>query len=93
MKKIVFCALASLIMGATLVSCDKDERKCYEITYKFTFGSATTEVTVYEWVSANELDAVIDELKSEHDNVKIISKKVNKDYSRAEDCAAANIRK
>lgn len=108
MKKVLFCALASLIMGATLVSCDNDKEKCYEVKFRVTTNVVgvenKTEVSSYIWTSANDLNAAIDEMKKEIEranailgdagsvDVKVLNKKVAK-YASEEDCLAANANK
>lgn len=85
--------VAALAMtGLMLTSCNKDEKKCYEIKYTITTAGIETKFEVYQWMSANELEVYIDKLKADNgEHIKITSKKVNKNYADASTCTAANL--
>ncbi len=55
MKKLFFVAAIACL---ALVSCDKDEKKCWKITYETTVGNLAVEHESYQWLSANEVDAM-----------------------------------
>ena len=56
MKKVILSIALVAFLGLGLTSCDKDERKCYKFTYEVEILGAKTEVSTYEWCSANEAD-------------------------------------
>ena len=62
MKKVILSIAMAAFLGLGLVSCDKDQRKCYKFTYEVEILGAKTEITTYEWCSANEADAKKDAL-------------------------------
>lgn len=92
MKKIFIAVLFAAMVAPVLTSCDKDTRKCYEIKYKVTLVATETNVTIFKWVSANELEVEIEELKEKYgDTFKLVSKNVAKEHATIEDCTAANV--
>ena len=91
MKKVVLSIAMAAFLGLGLVSCDQDQRKCYKFTYEVEILGAKTEITTYEWCSANEADAKKDALENEFD-VKV-SRTVASSHKTVEDCTAANLEK
>lgn len=92
MKKLFIAVLFAALVAPILTSCDRDERKCYKIEYEVKGGSGTVTFEVYQWLSANELDAFIDKLKQANpEGFKLKSKKVTKDYATVEACTLANV--
>ena len=91
MKKVVLSIAMVAFFGLGLTSCDKDERKCYKFTYEVEILGAKTEVSTYEWCSANEADAKKDALEKQL-GVKV-SRSTAKSHKTAEDCIAANLEK
>lgn len=91
MKKIILSIALVALVGLGLTSCDKDARKCYKFTYTVEILGVKTEVSTYEWCSANEADAKKDNLE-EQLNVKV-SRSVASAHKTAEDCIAANLEK
>jgi hypothetical protein len=91
MKKIVLSVAMAAFLGLGLTSCDKDVRKCYKFYYEIEFLGSKTEITTYEWCSANEADAKKDALEEEL-GVKV-SRSVASAHKTSEDCIAANIEK
>lgn len=93
MKKVFIAVLFAALVTPLFTSCDPDEPKCYEIKYTVTTAGIETKFEIYQWMSANQLDAYIEKLKKDNgEHITITSKKVNKDYSDASSCASANIR-
>lgn len=91
MKKVILSIALVAFLGLGLTSCDKDVRKCYQFTYEAEILGMKTEITTYEWCSANEADARKETLENEL-GVKV-SRAVAPAHKTAEDCAAANIEK
>ena len=91
MKKVILSVAMAAFLGLGLTSCDKDVRKCYKFTYELEILGAKTEITTYEWCSANEADAKKDELE-ENLGVKV-SRSVASAHKTSEDCVAANVEK
>lgn len=91
MKKVILSVAMAAFLGLGLTSCDKDVRKCYKFTYELEILGAKTEITTYEWCSANEADAKKDELE-ENLGVKV-SRSVASAHKTSEDCIAANVEK
>ena len=91
MKKVFLSIAIASFVGLGLTSCDKDVRKCYKFTYELEILGAKTEITTYEWCSANEADAKKDAL--EEDLGVKVSRSVAKAHKTPEDCIAANIEK
>ena len=91
MKKVFLSIAIVSFVGLGLTSCDKDVRKCYKFTYELEILGAKTEITTYEWCSANEADAKKDAL--EEDLGVKVSRSVAKAHKTPEDCIAANIEK
>ena len=60
-KLIIACAI---LMTGIFTSCG-DTNYCYEITTKFTILGWERTLTTVEWVTSNELDARIDEIKKD----------------------------
>jgi len=89
MKKALIAVALVATMGLTLVSCDKDENKCWKVTYKTkTFG----EYTGYEWASQNNMDAMKAEWeKLGYTDVKYSSASTK--FKNMADCIAANVNK
>lgn len=92
MKKMFVAALFAALVTPLFTSCDKDVRKCYQVTYEASVLGVTTTIETYMWCSANELDAQIEELKKTDGSIKIKNKKATK-HSTAEECAIANTEK
>lgn len=91
MRKLTLSIALITLLGLGLISCDRDARKCYKFTYEVEILGVKTEVSTYEWCSANEADAKKDNLE-EQLNVKV-SRSVAKSHKTAEDCIAANLEK
>lgn len=91
MKKIVLSVAMAAFLGLGLTSCDKDVRKCYKFSYEMEILGVKTQITTYEWCSANEADAKKEALQKYLD-VKI-SRSVVSEHKTSEDCIAANIEK
>ncbi len=91
MKKVFLSIAIASFVGLGLTSCDKDVRKCYKFTYELEILGAKTEITTYEWCSANEADTKKDAL--EEDLGVKVSRSVAKAHKTPEDCIAANIEK
>ena len=60
-KLIIACAI---LMAGIFTSCG-DTNFCYEITTKFTVFGLESSITTVEWITSNELDARIAEIKEE----------------------------
>ena len=60
-KLIIACAI---LMAGIFTSCG-DTNFCYEITTKFTVLGWERTITTVEWITSNELDARIDEIKKD----------------------------
>lgn len=91
MKKVFLSIAIASFIGLGLTSCDKDVRKCYKFTYKVEIANTQTEVSTFEWCSANEADAKKETLEKQL-GVKV-SRSVAKAHKTPEDCIAANIEK
>ena len=87
MKKLFFAIAIACICGGVLTSCDPDERKCYKLQYTMEIVGVKTEVTSYQWASANEIDAIIADIEKTGAKV---SKSVSPSHKTMEDCIAAN---
>jgi len=71
-------------MGLALVSCNKDENKCWKVTYKT---NILGEVSVYQWASQNNMDAQVAEWeKLGYTDIKYSSASK---YKNMADCIAA----
>ena len=57
MRKLTLSIALITLLGLGLISCDRDARKCYKFTYEVEILGVKTEVSTYEWCSANEADA------------------------------------
>lgn len=91
MKKVILSVAMMALLGLGLTSCDKDTRKCYKFVYEVEIAGEKTEISTYEWCSANEADAKKDALEEKLD-VKV-TRSVIKSHKTAEDCIAANLEK
>ena len=91
MKKVILSIALVAFLGLGLTSCDKDERKCYKFTYEVEILGAKTEVSTYEWCSANEADAKKETLEKQLGAK--VSRSTAKSHKTAEVCIAANIEK
>ena len=91
MKNLTLSIALVALLGLGLVSCDRDARKCYKFTYSVEIAGSKTEVSTYEWCSANEADAKKENLEKQ---LKVkVSRSVAKSHKTAEDCIAANLEK
>lgn len=85
MKKVFIAVALVATLGLALVSCNKDEKKCWQLTLKE--GNATLEY--YWWGSENDLDIFKKEL--EDDGTKVSSSKANTKYNTLEACSSQNV--
>ena len=91
MKNLTLSIALVALLGLGLVSCDRDARKCYKFTYAVEIAGSKTEVSTYEWCSANEADAKKEYLEKQ---LKVkVSRSVVSAHKTAEDCIEANINK
>ena len=91
MKNLTLSIALVALLGLGLVSCDRDARKCYKFTYSVEISGDKTEVSTYEWCSANEADAKKEYLEKQ---LKVkVSRSVASEHKTAEDCIEANINK
>ena len=91
MKNLTLSIALVALLGLGLVSCDRDARKCYKFTYAVEIAGSKTEVSTYEWCSANEADAKKENLEKQ---LKVkVSRSVVSAHKTAEDCIEANINK
>lgn len=88
MKKFILAVVLACVCGGIMTSCDKDVRKCYKLNYTVEVHGVKTEVTTYQWASANEIEPIIADIEKNF-NVKV-SKTVATSHKTLEDCAAAN---
>lgn len=86
MKKVFIAVALVATMGLALVSCNKDEMKCWKVTYKTaTFG----EYVGYNWASQNQMDAMVENWeKLGYTNIKYSAAPK---YKNAIDCTAASV--
>ena len=91
MKKVILSFAIVALVSLSLTSCDKDVRKCYKFTYKVEIANTQTEISTFEWCSANEAD-VKKETLEEKLKVKV-SSSVAKSHKTAKDCIASNLEK
>ena len=91
MKKVVLSIAMAAFLCLGLTSCDKETRKCYKFSYEIEILGAKTQITTYEWCSANEADAKKEALQEDLD-VKV-SRSIASEHKTSEDCVAANIKK
>ena len=59
MKKTFIAVALVAVMGLGLASCNKDEQKCWKVTYTMPTLGGTTEVVTYQWCSQNALEAQV----------------------------------
>lgn len=87
MKKIVIAC--AVILAGVLSSCG-DTNYCYEVTQKYNFLGQEVSSTTYIWATSNELDATIDELKAELEDMGLSKDAYSIKYKKAnksqEDC-------
>lgn len=88
MKKLFLAIAIACVCGGVFTSCDKDTRKCYKLIYNVEIAGSKIETTTYQWASANEIDAIIEDMESSL-GVKV-SKSVASSHKTIEDCIAAN---
>ena len=91
MRKLTLSIALITLLGLGLISCDRDARKCYKFTYEVEILGVKTEVSTYEWCSANEADAKKETLEKQLGAK--VSRSTAKSHKTAEDCIAANIEK
>lgn len=91
MKNLTLSIALVALLGLGLVSCDRDARKCYKFTYSVEIAGSKTEVSTYEWCSANEADAKKENLEKQLKAK--VSRSVASAHKTAEDCIEANINK
>lgn len=86
MKKVFIAVALVATMGLALVSCNKDEMKCWKVTYNTaTFG----EYNEYVWASQNQLDALVENWeKLGYTDIKYSAAPK---YKNAIDCSAASV--
>lgn len=85
MKKVFIAVALVATMGLALVSCNKDENKCWKVTYKTnTFG----EYNGYQWTSQNNMDSQVK--LWEKDGYSDIKYTAAPKYKNMTDCLAAS---
>jgi len=55
MKKVLFAIAIAAMFGFGLTSCDKENGKCYKVTYNAGALGATAEVTVFQWLNEDQV--------------------------------------
>jgi len=55
MKKVLFAIAIAAVMGLGLTSCDKDNGKCYKVTYTAGILGAGAEGVAYEWLNEDQV--------------------------------------
>ena len=80
MKKIVIAC--AVILAGVLSSCG-DTNYCYEVTQKYNFLGQEVSSTTYIWATSNELDATIDEIKTELEAMGLSKDAYTIDYKKA----------
>jgi len=55
MKKVFFAIAIAVLFGMGLSSCTQEGGKCYKVTYTASLAGTGTEVTVYEWLTEEQV--------------------------------------
>lgn len=88
MKKAFIAVALVATMAWGLVSCDKDEPKCWKVTYNMEILGVSTQITTYQFCSKNNLDAQIAEW--EKFGYTDIKTQAQPKFKTMEDCLAQN---
>jgi len=93
MKKFFVIAAVVAASFLTLTSCDKDTKKCWEVTASGKIGAISISTTGYVWATQNEVEAQIEQSKNAAaaagGEVTYKKKSVSK-YTNEIDCLAQN---
>ena len=55
MKKVFFAIAIATVLGLGLTSCDKENGKCYKVTYTAGVIGIGAEETAYEWLNEDQI--------------------------------------
>lgn len=93
MKKVSFIIVILAVLSFGLTSCNKDVEKCWKVDVSIKFELMETSVTNYIWATENELESLLEDLKSEYaeyPDVRITIKKSATRIKTEEDCDDKN---
>ena len=86
MKRAIFAIACVVVLGVSLMSCNKDEEQCWNYSYIMATGESYEG---YMWTTQNKMDAQ-KELWEKYGYTKIKCYIDNK-YKTIEDCVAQNV--